>query len=76
MNGNVTEIGGLDLKILGAIKAGVKEILFPVDNMKDYNNFVLEKQIGVVYEKYFCIYMKKGKKQYIFHHQDLQIKQD
>jgi ATP citrate (pro-S)-lyase len=35
---------------------------------KDYNNFVLEKQIGVVYEKYFCIYMKKGKKQYIFHH--------
>jgi len=36
---------------------------------KDYNNFVLEKQIGVVYEKYFCIYMKKGKKQYIFHHQ-------
>jgi succinyl-CoA synthetase beta subunit len=36
---------------------------------KDYSNFVLEKQIGVVYEKYFCIYMKKGKKQYIFHHQ-------
>jgi ATP citrate (pro-S)-lyase len=36
---------------------------------KDYNNFILEKQIGVVYEKYFCIYMKNGKKQYIFHHQ-------
>lgn len=36
---------------------------------RDYNNFVLEAQIGVVYEKYFCIYMKKGKKQYIFHHQ-------
>jgi len=40
LNGNVTEIGGLDLKILGAIKAGVKEILFPLDNMKDYNNFM------------------------------------
>ena len=40
LNGNVTEIGGLDLKILGAIKAGVKEILFPVENMKDYNNFL------------------------------------
>jgi len=40
LNGNVTEIGGLDLKILGAIKAGVKEILFPVENMKDYNTFV------------------------------------
>ena len=36
---------------------------------KEYNNFVLEKQIGVVYEKYFCVFMKKGKKQYIFHHQ-------
>lgn len=40
LNGNITEIGGLDLKILGAIKAGVKEILFPVENMKDYNNFL------------------------------------
>jgi len=40
LNGNVTEIGGLDLKILGAIKAGVKEILFPLENMKDYNNFL------------------------------------
>jgi endopeptidase La len=40
LDGCVTEIGGLDLKILGAIKAGVKEILFPVENMKDYNNFM------------------------------------
>jgi ATP citrate (pro-S)-lyase len=36
---------------------------------KEYNNFVLEAQIEVVYEKYFCIYMKNGKKKYIFHHQ-------
>jgi ATP-dependent Lon protease len=40
LNGNVTEIGGLDLKILGAIKAGVKEILFPTENTKDYNTFI------------------------------------
>jgi ATP-dependent Lon protease len=40
LDGMVTEIGGLDLKILGAIKAGVKEILFPVENLKDYNNFI------------------------------------
>jgi ATP-dependent Lon protease len=40
LNGNVTEIGGLDLKIIGAIKAGVKEILFPTENMKDYNKFM------------------------------------
>uniref|UniRef100_A0A6C0ASG3 Lon proteolytic domain-containing protein n=1 Tax=viral metagenome TaxID=1070528 RepID=A0A6C0ASG3_9ZZZZ len=39
-DGFVTEIGGLDLKILGSIKAGVKEILFPVENIKDYNNFM------------------------------------
>jgi ATP-dependent Lon protease len=40
LNGNVTEIGGLDLKILGAIKAGVKEIIYPVENMKDYDSFM------------------------------------
>lgn len=40
LNGNVTEIGGLDLKILGAIKAGVKEILFPSENLKDFNVFM------------------------------------
>lgn len=40
LNGNITEIGGLDLKILGAIKAGIKEILFPFDNLKDYNTFM------------------------------------
>jgi ATP-dependent Lon protease len=39
-DGFVTEIGGLDLKILGAIKAGVKEILFPVENTKDYDIFM------------------------------------
>jgi ATP-dependent Lon protease len=39
LDGFITEIGGLDLKILGAIKAGVKEILFPVENKKDYNKF-------------------------------------
>jgi len=40
LNGNVTEIGGLDLKILGAIKAGVKEIIFPKENTRDYDNFM------------------------------------
>jgi hypothetical protein len=45
LNGNVTEIGGLDLKILGAIKAGVKEILYPAENSKDFNLF-MEKYEG------------------------------
>ena len=40
LDGFVTEIGGLDVKILGGIKAGVKKFLFPEENMKDYNNFI------------------------------------
>ena len=40
LDGNVTEIGGLDLKFLGGIKAGVTEFLFPKDNQKDYENFI------------------------------------
>ena len=40
LDGCVTEIGGLDLKILGGIKAGVKEFLFPLDNAKDHSTFM------------------------------------
>jgi len=40
MFGNVTEIGGLDLKFLGGIKAGVKEFLYPEENKKDYQSFM------------------------------------
>jgi ATP-dependent Lon protease len=39
LDGCVTEIGGLDLKILGGIKAGVNEFLFPVENEKDFKKF-------------------------------------
>jgi len=39
LHGNVTAIGGLDLKILGGIDAGVKEFLFPEDNIDDFNKF-------------------------------------
>jgi ATP-dependent Lon protease len=40
LDGCVTEIGGLDLKILGGIKAGVKEFLFPQENTKDFKKFM------------------------------------
>ena len=40
LDGFVTEIGGLDLKILGGIKAGITEFLFPEDNAKDFNSFL------------------------------------
>ena len=36
IRGNVTIIGGLDLKIIGGINAGVKKFLYPKDNQKDY----------------------------------------
>ena len=39
LQGNVTSIGGLELKILGGIRAGVKTFLFPKDNDKDYCDF-------------------------------------
>ena len=40
LDGSVTEIGGLDLKILGGIKAGVKEFIYPTENKKDFDKFM------------------------------------
>ena len=40
LDGNVTEIGGLDLKFLGGINAGVKEFIYPNENKKDYDKFM------------------------------------
>jgi len=40
LDGKVTEIGGLDLKFLGGIKAGVTEFIFPKENVKDYDSFM------------------------------------
>jgi ATP-dependent Lon protease len=40
LNGNVCEIGGLDLKILGSAKSGCNSFLFPNKNKKDYENLI------------------------------------
>jgi ATP-dependent Lon protease len=40
LQGNVTAIGGLDLKILGGIRSGVKRFLFPKENDKDFKDFM------------------------------------
>ena len=45
LQGRVTAIGGLDLKILGGIRAGVTEFIFPKENMKAFNAF-MEKYEG------------------------------
>ena len=40
LQGQVTAIGGLDLKILGGIKAGVREFIYPKENHKDFVQFM------------------------------------
>ena len=40
LDGKITEIGGLDLKFLGGIKAGVTEFLYPKENQKEYDTFM------------------------------------
>ena len=42
LQGNVTAIGGLDLKILGGITAGVKTFLFPKENEDAFKDFMEE----------------------------------
>jgi ATP-dependent Lon protease len=39
LQGRITAIGGLEQKILGGIRAGVKTFLFPIDNKRDYDKF-------------------------------------
>ena len=39
LQGRVTAIGGLDLKILGGIRAGVKTFVFPEENDKSFKLF-------------------------------------
>ena len=40
LQGNITEIGGLELKLLGGIKSGISTFIYPRDNEKDYNKFI------------------------------------
>jgi ATP-dependent Lon protease len=40
LQGQVSAIGGIDCKILGGIKAGVKIFLYPEANANDYNDFL------------------------------------
>lgn len=36
LTGNITAIGGLESKLIGAKKAGVKKVLFPKENLEDF----------------------------------------
>ena len=39
LNGEITAIGGLDIKILGGIKSGITTFLYPNANNKEYNEW-------------------------------------
>jgi len=40
IQGEITAIGGLELKIIGGVRAGVKHFLFPKENNNDFNKFI------------------------------------
>lgn len=39
LQGQVTEIGGLEHKILGGVKAGIRKFLYPESNKRDFDKF-------------------------------------
>jgi len=39
LSGEITAIGGLDIKIIGGIRAGVKTFLYPKANTRDFNDW-------------------------------------
>lgn len=39
LDGKITAIGGLELKILGSLKAGVIDYCYPVENQRDFDKF-------------------------------------
>ena len=47
LRGRITAIGGLDSKILGSMRAGVKTVLYPKENNEDFKEF-LEKYKEVI----------------------------
>ena len=50
LDGNITAIGGLDLKIMGGIRAGIKELIFPEENIEDFEKCkkkLGEKMLGI-----------------------------
>lgn len=51
LQGNITEIGGLSEKLLGAKKAGVQQVYIPKDNEKDLNR-ILEDQLIVLDDEF------------------------
>ena len=47
LRGKITIIGGLDSKILGSIRAGIKTILYPKQNQEDFDEFLEKYQDSI-----------------------------
>jgi hypothetical protein len=50
LNGEITAIGGLEIKITGGIKSGIKTFLFPKSNSKDYGEWKKKNEKKSKYE--------------------------
>ena len=40
LQGKITAIGGLDLKIIGGIRAGITSFIYPLENSKEFEEFM------------------------------------
>ena len=40
LQGKITEIGGLEHKITGGIRAGIRKFLYPLANKSDFDKFM------------------------------------
>tara|TARA_Y100000768_G_C23990935_1_gene692852 strand:+ start:4039 stop:7230 length:3192 start_codon:yes stop_codon:yes gene_type:complete len=52
LQGYITAIGGLDLKILGGIQAGVKHFIFPLENKDDFEKCKTKQTAFIDFDKY------------------------
>ena len=50
LQGEITAIGGLDVKIIGGIKAGIKTFLYPKSNSRDFINWKNKNNRKYLYE--------------------------
>ena len=64
LTGNITKIGGLQFKLIGAKKAGVKTIYVPMENKDDLDE--IKKKFSKLINKDFQVFLVKNIKDFIF----------
>jgi len=68
LQGNITAIGGLDIKIMGGIRAGIKTFMYPKDNQQDFDDcYAKHKDFfedrGI---KFYCVSQIQDVFQYVY----------